>query len=63
MGIERNRDILFGFGRKAAFRDTFVTAAATCPAKSYYTRHTRDSGFSCVLGMLSSLGVKVPRPT
>jgi hypothetical protein len=28
MGIERNRDILFGFGREAALRDTFVTAAA-----------------------------------
>jgi hypothetical protein len=28
MGIERNRDISFGFGREAALRDTFVTAAA-----------------------------------
>ena len=27
MGIERNQDILFGFGREA-LRDTFVTAAA-----------------------------------
>jgi hypothetical protein len=28
MCIERNRDILFGVGRKAALGDAFVTAAA-----------------------------------
>jgi len=42
MCIERNRDILFGVGRKAALRDTFVTAipAAAGLVHSHLTLRT-----------------------
>jgi hypothetical protein len=58
MGIERNQRFLFW--PNARFHDEITAIVLTNPTTvAGYPR----SGFSRVLGMLSSLGVKVPRPT
>ena len=57
MCIERNRDTLFWVRQKAALgMRRRLPRHATCPAKSYYTCHTGDSGFSSFTDIIPASG-------